>query len=131
MLQSGLDPGPVVGVGGGELERAGALPQRHHGYPGVAQVLQQLRLDPDVTHEHDGVGVAGLQHGRQRDGFGQPGVDVAQHDVVAVPHRLHHQRLDGLGEERVAEVADHRADEVGRGPLEPARQRVGAVAEPA
>ena len=97
----------------------------------VAQVGQQLRLDPHVAEQHDGVGVPGLEHRGQRDRLVEAAVHVPEHDVVAVRHRLDHQRLDRPGEERVAEVPDHGADQVGRRAAQPAGQRVGPVAEPA
>ena len=96
----------------------------------LAQVGEQLRLHPHVAEQHDGVGVPGLQHRGQRDRLVETPVHVAEHDVVAVRHRLDDQRLDRAGEERVAEVAHHGADQVGRG-ARAARAPAGWAGSPA
>ena len=56
-------------------------------------------------------------------------VRVAEDDVVAAGHRLDRERLDGGGEERVAEVAHDRTDEHRRGAAQAARERVRPVAQ--
>src|SRR5690348_18488155 len=57
---------------------------------------------------HDALPI--FEHRRQRDRLVEARVDVTEDDVVAVCHRLRDQGFDRLGEERVAEVPDHRAD---------------------
>ena len=123
VLQAGPDAGPVVGLGGRELERAGALPHGDDRDGRAAQVVEQPRLVLHVAEEDDRVGVAGLEDRRQGDALVEPALGVAEDDVVAVAHRLDRERLDGAGEERVAEVADDRADEHRRRAAQAAGER--------
>ena len=115
VVEAGPDAGPVVGLGGRELERAGALPHGHDRHGRAPQVVEQARLVLHVAEQHDGVGVAGLEDRGQRDALVEPALGVAEDDVVAVAHRLDREGLDGAGEERVAEVAHDRPDEHRRG----------------
>ena len=114
VLEAGDDPRPLVDVDGRELERTGALPGGHDRDARIAQVLEEAGLVLHVAEHHDGIGVARLEDGGQGDPLVHPAMRVAEHDVVAAGHRLDRKRLDGAGEERIAEVPDDRADEHGR-----------------
>ena len=95
----------------------------------TAQVVEQARLVLHVAEQDDRVRVARLEDRREGDALVEPALGVAQHDVVAVAHRLDREGLDRAGEERVAEVADDRADEHRRRAAQAARQGIGPVAE--
>ena len=100
--------------------------------PGPSQsreVGEQPWLVLHVAEHDDRVAVAGLEDGRQRERLVDAAVGVAEDDVVAVGHRLDGERLDRAGEERVAEVADDRADEHRRRAAQAAGKRVRPVAE--
>ena len=72
VLEARDDAGPLVDVDGRELERAGALPGRHHRDARIAEVLEQARLVLHVAEHHDRIGVAGLEDGGQGDPLVHP-----------------------------------------------------------
>ena len=125
--QTGHDAGPIVDVDRRELERAGPLPERDHRHAARAQVVEQSGLVLHVAEHHDRVAVTRLQDRRQGEAFVHPAVGMPEDHVVAAGHRLDSERLDGRREKRVAEVADHRADEHRRSAAEATCQRVRAV----
>ena len=94
-----------------------------------SQVVEQAWLVLHVAEHHDRVAVARLEDGRQGQTLVHATVGMTQDDVVAAGHRLDRERLDRRREERVAEVADDRADEHRRGAAQTASQRVRPIAE--
>ena len=129
VLEPGDDAGSLVDVDGRELPWTGPLPGRDDRHRRIAQVIEEPRLVLHVAEHHDGVRVTGLEDGREGDPLVDAAVRVADDDVVAARHRLDGQGLDHGREERVAEVADDRADEHGRGAAEASRMRVGTIAQ--
>ena len=129
VVEGGMDPAPVVDVDRRELDGARSLPEGNHRNGRVAQVLEQPGLVLHVPEHDDGIAVPDLEDRAQGDLGVEPAMGVPQHDVVALVGGRRRERLEGRREERVAEVADDRADQHRRRSAQGARHRVRPVPE--
>src|SRR5450756_34914 len=106
MLEPEDGAGPVIDVHGRKLERAHTLPQGDHGQHRLPQIGQQSGLVLQVAHHDEGVAVTSLEDRRKGESF-LPAALSTDNDVVATVGRLDGERLDRVGEERVAEAVSY------------------------